>query len=97
MTTTVTKTVRQTKKAKKTTKVRVSLYLDPEVLAYYKDHSGERGYQALINETLRRAMPSNGQMTRTQRIRAIRGKYAHVQTSSEEFALRKQQEIELEG
>jgi hypothetical protein len=35
--------------------------------------------------------------SRANRIRSTKGKYAHVRTSSEEFALRKQREIEQEG
>lgn len=37
------------------------------------------------------------QMTRSDRIRSLRGKYASVRTSSEEFAMRKQEEINREG
>ncbi len=36
-----------------TGKVRVSLYLDAEVIAYYKAQANENDYQALINETLK--------------------------------------------
>jgi hypothetical protein len=35
-------------------------------------------------------------MTRPTLVRSIRGKYAHVPTSSDAFAARKQDEIELE-
>jgi hypothetical protein len=35
-------------------------------------------------------------MTRPARVRSIRGKYAHVRTSSDAFAARKREEIELE-
>ena len=34
-------------------KVRVNIYLDAAVVAYYKSLAGGRGYQTLINETLR--------------------------------------------
>jgi hypothetical protein len=32
-----------------------------------------------------------------QKVVSVRGKYRNIKTSSEDFALRKQQEIELEG
>ena len=35
-------------------------------------------------------------VTRPVRVRSIRGKYAHVRTSSDAFAARKRKEIELE-
>ena len=35
-------------------------------------------------------------MTRPARVRSVRGKYAHVRTSSDAFAARKRQEIGLE-
>lgn len=34
-------------------KVRVNIYLDAEIIAYYKSLAGGRGYQTLINETLK--------------------------------------------
>ena len=34
-------------------KVRVNIYLDAEVVAYFKSQAGGRGYQTLINETLK--------------------------------------------
>ena len=37
-------------------KVRVNIYLDAAVVAYYKSLSGGKGYQTLINETLRQSM-----------------------------------------
>ena len=37
-------------------KVRVNIYLDAAVVAYYKSLAGGRGYQTLINETLRQSM-----------------------------------------
>jgi hypothetical protein len=71
--------------------------LDPVVLAYYKSQAGEHGYQSLINDTLRAAMQQQEPRSLAERVDAVYGKYAHIQTSSEEFARRKQQEIEREG
>jgi uncharacterized protein (DUF4415 family) len=34
-------------------KVRVSMYLDADLVAFFKTKAGGRGYQTLINETLR--------------------------------------------
>ena len=34
-------------------KVRVNIYLDADVVAYFKARAGGRGYQTLINDTLR--------------------------------------------
>ncbi len=37
-------------------KQRVTIMLDTALVAYYKAQAGERGYQTLINDTLRRAV-----------------------------------------
>ena len=37
-------------------KQRVTIMLDTVILAYFKAQAGERGYQTLINETLRQAI-----------------------------------------
>jgi uncharacterized protein (DUF4415 family) len=37
-------------------KVRVNMYLDNEVVEYFKARAGTRGYQTLINETLKESM-----------------------------------------
>ncbi len=37
-------------------KQKISITLDPDVLAYFRASAGERGYQTLINKTLRDAM-----------------------------------------
>lgn len=37
-------------------KVRVNIYLDAQVVAYYKTQAGGRGYQTLINEALKESM-----------------------------------------
>jgi len=37
-------------------KQKISIALDPEVVAWFKAQAGERGYQTLINAALREAM-----------------------------------------
>jgi uncharacterized protein (DUF4415 family) len=37
-------------------KVSVNMYLDSEVVEYYKARAGNRGYQTLINEALKESM-----------------------------------------
>jgi uncharacterized protein (DUF4415 family) len=37
-------------------KTKISIALDPDVVSWFKRQSGERGYQTLINATLREAM-----------------------------------------
>ena len=37
-------------------KVRINILLDAEVVAYYKTISGGKGYQTLINETLKQSI-----------------------------------------
>ena len=37
-------------------KQRINIYLDQTIIAYFKDKAGERGYQTLINDSLREAM-----------------------------------------
>lgn len=37
-------------------KVRVNMYLDAEIVAYFKVQAGGRGYQTLINQTLRESI-----------------------------------------
>ncbi|HID53599.1 MAG TPA: hypothetical protein EYP41_16395 [Anaerolineae bacterium] len=39
-------------------KVRVNMYLDADIVAYFKMKAGGRGYQTLINETLRQTVGS---------------------------------------
>ena len=40
----------------RTGKQRVSIMLDAPIIAHFRAAAGERGYQTLINETLRRVM-----------------------------------------
>ncbi len=37
-------------------KTRINIHLDNDVLAYFRQQAGERGYQTLINQALRRAI-----------------------------------------
>lgn len=37
-------------------KAKINITLDPDILAYFKEQAGGRGYQTLINATLREAM-----------------------------------------
>ncbi|MBP5998453.1 MAG: BrnA antitoxin family protein [Azonexus sp.] len=37
-------------------KKRVTLYLDASLVEHFKDMAGERGYQTLINETLKKSL-----------------------------------------
>lgn len=37
-------------------KTRINMYLDKEIVAYFKEKAGGRGYQTLINDTLREVM-----------------------------------------
>ena len=39
-------------------KVRVNMYLDADLVAFFKTKAGGRGYQTLINETLRDSVGS---------------------------------------
>jgi hypothetical protein len=61
-----------------------------------KTHSLPPGEQQQLRETLNRSMADSGSMNKTEMVRAVRGKYAHLPTGSEEFAALKRQDIELE-
>ena len=37
-------------------KQRINIYLDQAIIDYFKEKAGERGYQTLINDSLREAM-----------------------------------------
>ena len=61
------------------TKQRISIMLDAPIVAHYKAVAGERGYQTLINDTLRRAVEAEHFM---QDIRtAIREELAELGTA----------------
>lgn len=49
-------------------KQRVTIMLDTGLIEYFKALAGERGYQTLINETLRRAVEAEELETRLRRI-----------------------------
>lgn len=49
-------------------KRRVTMLLDTGLVEYFKAQAGERGYQTLINETLRRAMEREELEDRLRRI-----------------------------
>ena len=49
-------------------KVRVNIYLDAEVVEYFKAAAGGRGYQTLINETLKESIRAKGLETVLRRV-----------------------------
>ena len=49
-------------------KQRVTILLDSGLVAYFKAQAGERGYQTLINETLRQAVEHDDLEERLRRI-----------------------------
>ena len=49
-------------------KCRVTMLLDTGLVEYFKAQAGERGYQTLINETLRQAMQGDELEKRLRRI-----------------------------
>ena len=49
-------------------KVRVNIYLDAEVVEYFKALAGGRGYQTLINETLKESIRAKGLETMLRRV-----------------------------
>jgi uncharacterized protein (DUF4415 family) len=49
-------------------KVRVNINLDAEVVAYFKAEAGGRGYQTLINETLKDSIRMKGIETLLRRV-----------------------------
>ena len=49
-------------------KVRVNIYLDAEVIEYFKAEAGGRGYQTLINETLKESIQAKGLETVLRRV-----------------------------
>ena len=56
-------------------KMRVNMYLDKDIVAFFKEKAGGRGYQTLINESLRKAM-DNEELEATLR-RVIREEMNH--------------------
>ncbi|MFN3981394.1 MAG: BrnA antitoxin family protein [Caldilinea sp.] len=49
-------------------KQRVTIMLDTDLVEYFKAQAGERGYQSLINETLRQAVQGEELEERLRRI-----------------------------
>jgi uncharacterized protein (DUF4415 family) len=49
-------------------KVRVNMFLDAEVVAYYRALAGGRGYQTMINEALRTSIQAKDLETVLRRI-----------------------------
>ena len=49
-------------------KMRVNMYLDRDIVAFFKEKAGGRGYQTLINESLRKAMSNEELETTLRRI-----------------------------
>lgn len=63
-------------------KRRITILLDEALIDHFKALAGERGYQTLINETLRRAVQQEDLEFRLRRV--IREEMAQYKTSSEE-------------
>ena len=49
-------------------KVRINIYLDAAVVEYFKAQAGGRGYQTLINETLKESIRAKGLETMLRRV-----------------------------
>lgn len=62
-------------------KQRITILLDAQLVDYFKAQAGERGYQTLINETLRKAVEQEDLETRLRRV--IREEMERYATSPE--------------
>lgn len=49
-------------------KVRVNMYLDANLVAYFKARAGDRGYQTLINEALKESVERENMETLIRRV-----------------------------
>ena len=49
-------------------KVRVNIYLDADVVDYFKAQAGGRGYQTLVNEALKESIRGRGMETLLRRV-----------------------------
>ena len=49
-------------------KVRVNIYLDADVVDYFKAQAGGRGYQTLVNEALKESIRRRGMETLLRRV-----------------------------
>ncbi|NEX21313.1 BrnA antitoxin family protein [Thiorhodococcus mannitoliphagus] len=58
----------QTAVRARTSKLRVNIMLDAPIVEHFKAMAGDRGYQTLINETLRRVIESEHLETDLRRI-----------------------------
>jgi len=63
-------------------KRRITILLDEPLIEHFKALAGERGYQTLINETLRRAVQQDDLELRLRRV--IREEMASYKVSGEE-------------
>lgn len=63
-------------------KRRITILLDEALIDHFKALAGERGYQTLINETLRRAVQQEDLELRLRRV--IREEMAQYKTASSE-------------
>jgi len=62
-------------------KQRVTIMLDTGLIEYFKARAGERGYQTLINEALRRVVEQDDLDTRLRRI--VREELAHYNATGQ--------------
>ena len=62
-------------------KQRITILLDANLIDYFKAKAGDRGYQTLINETLRRAVEGEELEDRLRRV--IREEMASYKTTTE--------------
>lgn len=68
-------------------KVRVNMFLDADVVAYFKAQAGGRGYQTLINDALRNSILADDLKTMLSRV---------VRESLAEYVLHKPASIEAQ-
>lgn len=75
-----------------------STQLRKEIIESLANLSDDELFQVkeMITQSFLRENPIQSEEERKQLIRSLRGKYAHVATSSEDFARRKQDEIDWE-
>jgi uncharacterized protein (DUF4415 family) len=64
----VTKTDWQAAIQKQLDKKRISIMLDAAIIEHFKTAAGERGYQTLINDTLRRAVEGEALMSQVRQV-----------------------------
>jgi uncharacterized protein (DUF4415 family) len=64
-------------------KTRINIHLDNDVVAYFKQQAGGRGYQTLINKALRREMSD---ATESRDLQEIREEIQHLRAEVRAFA-----------